>query len=85
MDKSIYSERYAVFLKLLRLVREGQEVTQSTLAAKLKEPQSFVSKCESGQRRLDIVELMDWCDGVGVSFIDFVRQLEIDLAAPNQK
>ncbi len=85
MDKSIYSERYAVFQKLLKGVREDRQVTQWALAEKFKEPQSFVSKCESGQRRLDIIELMAWCDAVGISFLDFARQLEMEVLALNQK
>lgn len=85
MDKSIYSDRYAVFLKLLKGIRESQQVTQSTIAEKFNAPQSFVSKCESGQRRLDVVELMDWCDAVGVSFVDFARQLEIRMSTSNPK
>ena len=41
----------------MRAAREGSGLTQVAVAARLKVPQSFVSKCESGERRVDIVEL----------------------------
>jgi transcriptional regulator with XRE-family HTH domain len=42
----------------------------------LGQPQSFVSKYESGERRLDVLELRQVCAVVGVSLADFVRRLE---------
>ena len=48
---------YRRFLARLRAAREGSGLTQVAVAARLKVPQSFVSKCESGERRVDIVEL----------------------------
>jgi len=84
MDKSIYTERYAIFLRLLRDARESQQITQTALAVRLREPQSLISKSELGQRRVDIVELLGWCDALGVSFVDFARQLESDIAELGQ-
>ncbi len=46
-----------VFLKRLREARQAAGLTQVKVAAKLGRPQSFVSKCESGERRVDVVEL----------------------------
>lgn len=40
------------------------------------ETQSFVGKCERGERRLDVVELQAFCGALGVSLPDFARQLE---------
>jgi transcriptional regulator with XRE-family HTH domain len=54
---SIYSREYKVFLKRLRQARIDAGLTQADAAARLKRPQSFVSKCESGERRVDVVEL----------------------------
>ncbi|HCO27052.1 MAG TPA: transcriptional regulator, partial [Gimesia maris] len=42
-------------------------------------PQSFVSKYESGERRLDILELYDVCGAIGVTLNDFVKQLQVNL------
>ena len=56
----IYSTRYQKFLKRLRKAREEANLTQADVALKLRKPQSFVSKCESGERRVDIIELSDF-------------------------
>ena len=46
------------------------------LASRLGVPQSFVSKYESGERRLDVLELRLVCQAVGVTLQEFVRRLE---------
>jgi len=55
-----YRQRYRQFLKRLREARRGANLTQIQVARKLGRPQSFVSKCESGERRLDAVELVEF-------------------------
>lgn len=64
------------FLLLLKEMRQKQGVTQVELAEKLGVPQSFVSKYESGERQLDILELRQICQFIGISFDNFVHQLE---------
>jgi transcriptional regulator with XRE-family HTH domain len=79
MKKSIYSEEYGTFLQLLKEARENAGMTQEDLAAKLKATQSFVSKCERGERRLDIIELWQFCQAIEVSFSQFVLELDRQL------
>ena len=55
--KSLHSEAYQEFLKRLRQAREDAGLTQLEVAGRLGRPQSFVSKCESGERRVDVIEL----------------------------
>ncbi len=57
---SIYNRRYQLFLGRLREARDLAGLTQRDVAKKLKRPQSFVSKCESGERKVDVVELCDF-------------------------
>ena len=64
------------FLLLLKEIRQKNGVTQVELAKKLGVPQSFVSKYELGERQLDILELRQICQLIGISFDDFIRQLE---------
>ena len=64
---------------LLREVRAEAGLTQAELADKLGVPQSVVSKYESGERRLDILELREICRGLDLSLLDFVRQLEKEI------
>jgi transcriptional regulator with XRE-family HTH domain len=47
------SAAYRLFLRRLREARLAAGLTQVEVAAKLGRPQSFVSKCESGERRVD--------------------------------
>lgn len=76
MDKTIYSAQNAVFLRLLRKERKKADLTQDQLADRLGATQSFVSKCERGERRLDVVELRDWCLALGISLDTFARRFE---------
>ena len=64
---------------LLRRLRVDAGLRQVDLAKRLRLPQSFVSKYESGERRLDLVELRLVCSALGVALVDFVRTLEADL------
>jgi transcriptional regulator with XRE-family HTH domain len=55
--RSTSSANYKRFLERLRDARVAAGLTQAEVAAALRRPQSFVSKCESGERRVDAVEL----------------------------
>ncbi len=54
---NVYSEAYGRFLSRLREARRQAGLTQAEVAQSLRHPQSYVSKCESGERRVDVVEL----------------------------
>lgn len=59
---------------LLRQVRLDAHLTQSQVAEKIGETQSYVSKYESGEQRLDLIELEAVCKAVGISLTDFVER-----------
>lgn len=75
MDKSIYTREYAIFLQLLRRTRETRGITQNELAEALSTTQTFISKAERGERRLDVVELRLWCQALSVELDQFAGQL----------
>ncbi len=79
MEKSIHSARYAIFLKVLREMRERAGLTQVQLARNIGETQAFVSKCERGERRVDVIELRTFCRAFGISLRQFVSTLERSL------
>ena len=83
MPKSVFTDDYAVFVRHLREAREGAGLTQEQLAARLGLGQSFVSKVERGERRLDVVELGAVCAALGVSLVEFVSGLELRSQHPN--
>jgi transcriptional regulator with XRE-family HTH domain len=70
---------------LLRDVRTEAGLRQEDLADKLKQSQSFVSKYESGERRLDLLELKQICRAVGLSLSDFVRKFEGSISETRQE
>ena len=57
---SLHSRRYREFLARLRQAREAAGLTQVEAAARLRKPQSFVSRCETGERRVDVLEFEDF-------------------------
>jgi len=57
MTRSIRTKEYAYFVERLRKAREEAELTQVQVAKKIKRPQSHISNVESGQQRVDVVEL----------------------------
>ena len=57
MKKSVHTKEYAVFVERLRTARLEAGLTQAQVAKKLGRPQSHISNVESGQQRVDVVEL----------------------------
>ena len=84
MPKSIFSAEYDSFRELLRTVREEAEVSQVELAERIGWTQTQISKCERGERRLDLIETRQWCHALGISFADFVDSLETKLPPPRR-
>ncbi len=80
MGKSLSSTEGEKLAALLRSVRAEAGLTQSEVAERLDLPQSFVSKYESGERRLDLVELRQICKALKISLGDFVRRFEKEIS-----
>jgi transcriptional regulator with XRE-family HTH domain len=79
VKKHIRLDQQKKLLVLLRGVRIDAGLTQSELASRLARDQTFVSKYESGERRLDILELREVCQAMGTDFVTFIRKLDKDL------
>jgi len=60
----------------MRELREAAGLRQVDLAERLKRPQSYVSKYESGEKTLDFLEVREICQVLGVSMAEFVRRLD---------
>ena len=73
---SVKVRRRRVLLDLLRQVRLDTGLRQVDVAKKLGKPQSFVSNYESGERRLDLLELQAVCEVLGITISDFVGRFE---------
>jgi transcriptional regulator with XRE-family HTH domain len=76
MEKSTFTREYRVFLDTLKEFRHRAKLSQIQLAAKLDQSQSFVSKCERGETRMDIIQLRVYCRAFGISLAAFVAAFE---------
>ncbi|MEW6030341.1 MAG: helix-turn-helix domain-containing protein [Chloroflexota bacterium] len=74
MTKTIYSEKYKAVLERLRQARKEKGLTQIEVADALGKHQSFVAKCESGERRIDIVELSEFASLYGKTMDFFLGE-----------
>lgn len=75
-QKSIFTPRYDRLRALLVEARKAAGLTQACLAERLRRPQSFVSKYERGERRLDVVELLEVADSLGVKPAELIEQIQ---------
>lgn len=71
--RSVYSIQYKRFLTKLKTARLAAGLTQADVARAFGQPQSFVSKCESGERRVDVVELQRYAQLYGKPLAYFLR------------
>jgi transcriptional regulator with XRE-family HTH domain len=71
--KSQHTREYKRLIAALRAAREKAGLTQEEVAGRLDTYASFISKCESGERRLDVVELATLCRLYGIDLLDFLR------------
>lgn len=76
MKKTLFSEEYRTLLGYLKIARAEAGITQEQLAGSLNVTQSFISKCERGERRMDVVELRAWCRALSISFSELVLRLD---------
>lgn len=74
--KSIHSDQYAVLLDIVTTARNEMGLSQRELAKLLHKPQSYVSKYERGERRLDIIEFLDLCKVLKLDSCVVLRKLE---------
>jgi len=68
-----------ILQNLLRAIRKEAGLSQQELAARLNKPQSFVSKYESGERHLSVLEILQICRTVGISLAVFSQRLEDEI------
>ncbi len=71
MRGAFHTKRYAHFRARLKAARMEAGLTQVEAAARLKKPQSFVSKSEAGERRVDAIELEDFAKLYGKRILFF--------------
>lgn len=73
MKKARFSKQYEAVLRCLRQARHDAGLTQTDVARRFGAHASFVSKIESGERRIDVVELAAFCRVYRISLTDFLK------------
>jgi transcriptional regulator with XRE-family HTH domain len=80
VDRATRKSRRQLLARLLRTLREERGLLQLELAERLGEPQSYLSKLESGERRLEFVRLEEVCAALGVPPEEFLARWLAELA-----
>lgn len=72
MPNSLHSPAYEIFRRLIVQARRDAGLTQVEVAARLRKPQSFISKFERGERRIDVPEFVDIAEAIGIDAALFI-------------
>ena len=75
MPESIHHPRYVTLRNLLKAMREDARLTQKQLAELVGVTQSFLSKIERGDRYVDVLFFVDWCEACGCQPTDAIQKL----------
>ncbi|WP_269714834.1 helix-turn-helix domain-containing protein [Caulobacter sp. NIBR2454] len=70
MASSVFTEDYRELLAILVEARVASGLSQEKVGAKLGKPQSFVSKSENGERRVDVAEFCNLAEAMGRSPVE---------------
>lgn len=74
MAQSTHNRDYQLLLTVLKAARKRTGVSQVELASRLGNTQTFVSKCERGERRIDAVELVEFAEALGVPPLELLGE-----------
>ncbi len=83
VTKSRFTAQYDRFLARIRALRSEKGTMQADLAERLGVPQQYISRWETGETRMDIVQVWRYCTALGVSFTKLCRELEREFADSN--
>ena len=75
--KSKSSDAYKRFQRMLVEARKKSGLSQQEVADRLGRPQTYVSKCERGTRRMDVIEFLEMAGIIGFDPIAFMRKLRL--------
>jgi transcriptional regulator with XRE-family HTH domain len=76
VTKSVFTRKHDYFRQMLVQARKHSGLTQVQLAKRLSRPQSFVSKVERGERRLDVVEFLEVTKAIGADAFGLLKALD---------
>lgn len=77
--KTIYKKRYRQIILSLVTKRKQSALTQQQLADKLEKPQSYIAKIEKYERKLDVMEFIEFCEALDIDTTDMVDILRCEI------
>ena len=77
MQKTLHSKEYKTLTSWLKAKRVDQGLTVRELAEKIGVAHSFVGKVEQGERRLDVIEYLSYCDALTASPVEGLETIKI--------
>ncbi len=80
MGRYKWSGQETVLLQHLKEMRKKAGLSGPEIQRRLNRPNSYVSKVESGEKRLDILELREYCKACDTCYVEFVRTLDEKLS-----
>ena len=83
MGRYKWSVQETILLELLKSIRSEAGLSGPTIQTKLGRPNSYVAKVESGDKRLDILELNEYCQVCGITLSDFSSRLTAKIDKTN--
>lgn len=72
----LLKDRRNLLLKMLKEARLASGLRQLDVAQALDRPQSYVAKIESGERKIDFIEVIDFCKVVGIDPVRLIKRLK---------
>lgn len=76
MSGNLNSDDYAAFVVMMKAMRVEQGVTQAELASRLNQPQSYISKSERRERRIDVVEFIRITEALGLDPLEALKRVQ---------
>jgi transcriptional regulator with XRE-family HTH domain len=72
----VHRPAYVAFLKTLQQIRQDSGLTIRELAERMGRPRTWVHKCDTGQRRMDVPEFLEWCQACGIDYVTAAKMLK---------
>jgi DNA-binding XRE family transcriptional regulator len=76
MEKTLFRPEYRILLGLVRQARRDAQITQDDLATRIQAPRSTITKWETGQQRMDLLEFWSYCQGIGANPIELLQRFQ---------
>lgn len=75
MVRSLRTPGHRAMMQVLTETRKSKRITQQDLADRLSRPQSYIAKVETGERRLDVVEFIEWASAIDSSPAELITTI----------